>query len=182
MAKTALLIGGTGPTGPAIARGLEARGLEVTVLHSGNHEVPEVAHLRHLHGDVFSDDGLRDVLGDETFDVAIANYGRLRSIADVLSGRTGRLLSIGGVPVYRGFFDPAVHHAARAAGADRVRTPSSPPRTTTARATASAAPSRCCSRRTRPPPTSATRTSTGPGSWRRASGASCAASSTPARS
>ena len=104
-----LLIGGTGPTGPAIARGLEARGLDITILHSGNHEVPEVAHLRHRHGDVFSDDGLRAALGVETFDIAIASYGRLRSIADVLEGRVGRLLSIGGVPVYRGFFDAAVH-------------------------------------------------------------------------
>ena len=43
MTKTALLIGGTGPTGPPIALGLEARGYEVTILHSGNHEVPEVA-------------------------------------------------------------------------------------------------------------------------------------------
>jgi nucleoside-diphosphate-sugar epimerase len=109
MTTRALLIGGTGPTGPPVARGLEARGYEVTILHSGNHEVPEVAHLRHLHGDVFSDDGLRDALGDETFDVAIASYGRLRSIASVLAGRIGRLLSIGGVPVYRGFFEPAVH-------------------------------------------------------------------------
>jgi nucleoside-diphosphate-sugar epimerase len=109
MGKTALLIGGTGPTGPAIAAGLEARGFDVTLLHSGNHEVPEVERFRHLHGDVFHDDGLREVLGDETFDVAIASYGRLRSVAEVLKGRVGRLLSIGGVPVYRGFFDPAVH-------------------------------------------------------------------------
>ncbi len=109
MTQSALLIGGTGPTGPPIARGLEERGFEVIVLHSGNHEVPEVAHFRHLHGDVFSEDGLRAVLGEETFDVAIASYGRLRSIADVLTGRTGRLMSIGGVPVYRGFFDPAIH-------------------------------------------------------------------------
>lgn len=104
-----LLIGGTGPTGPAIAHGLEARGCAVTILHSGTHEVDEVSHLRHLHGDAFSDDGLRAALGDETFDIAIAGYGRLRSIADVLHGRIGRLLSIGGVPVYRGFFDAAVH-------------------------------------------------------------------------
>lgn len=104
-----LLIGGTGPTGPAIARGLEERGHDVTVLHSGNHEVPEVAHLRHVHGDVFSTDGVRAALGDASFDITIATYGRLRSIAEVLRGRTGRLVSVGGVPVYRGFFDPAVH-------------------------------------------------------------------------
>jgi nucleoside-diphosphate-sugar epimerase len=104
-----LLIGGTGPTGPPIARGLEARGFAVTLLHSGRHEVDDVAHLRHLHGDVFSEEGLRVVLGDETFDVAIASYGRLRAIASVLQQRVGRVLSIGGVPVYRGFFDAAVH-------------------------------------------------------------------------
>ena len=58
---------------------------------------------------MFSEDGLRAVLGDETFDVTVASYGRLRAIADVMIGRTGRLLSIGGVPVYRGFFEPAIH-------------------------------------------------------------------------
>jgi nucleoside-diphosphate-sugar epimerase len=109
VAGSALLIGGTGPTGPPIAKGLEVRGFAVTLLHSGAHEVPEVSHFRHLHGDVFSEDGLRAALGDETFDVVIASYGRLRSIAEVLEGRVGRLLSIGGMPVYRGFFNPTVH-------------------------------------------------------------------------
>jgi nucleoside-diphosphate-sugar epimerase len=109
MTGTALVIGGTGPTGPPMALGLVARGYEVTILHSGNHEVPEVAGLPHLHGDVFSEAGIRDVLGDRSFDVVIASYGRLRSIADVLQGRVGHLLSIGGAPVYRGFFDPAIH-------------------------------------------------------------------------
>jgi nucleoside-diphosphate-sugar epimerase len=110
MAPTALLIGGTGPTGPAIAAGLERRGFRVTILHSGKHELAEVARFRHIHGDVFSEPGLRAALPDQSFDVAIASYGRLRSIADVLSGRVGRILSIGGVPVYRGFFEPAVHN------------------------------------------------------------------------
>jgi nucleoside-diphosphate-sugar epimerase len=106
---SALLIGGTGPTGPPIADGLRSRGFEVTLLHSGRHEPPEVSGFRHLHGDVFSEDGLRAVLGAETFDVAIASYGRLRTIAEVLKGRVGRLLSIGGAPVYQGFFDATVH-------------------------------------------------------------------------
>ena len=109
MTKSALLIGGTGPTGPAIAAGLGARGFDVTLLHSGRHEVPEVAGFRHVHGDVFSEEGLRDALPGGTFDVVIASYGRLRSIAAVLVDRVGHLLSIGGAPVYRGFFDPAVH-------------------------------------------------------------------------
>ena len=109
MAASVLLIGGTGPTGPAIAHGLEQRGFDITLLHSGQHEVAEVERLRHLHGDVFSDDGVREAIGDESFDIVIASYGRLRSIADVFVGRAGRVLSIGGVPVYSGFFDPAVH-------------------------------------------------------------------------
>lgn len=109
MAGTALLIGGTGPTGPAIAKGLEERGFDLTILHRGTHELPEVAHHRHLHGDVFSDEGLREALGSESFDVVVASYGRLRCIADVMKGRAGHLLSIGGVPVYRGFFNPLVH-------------------------------------------------------------------------
>jgi nucleoside-diphosphate-sugar epimerase len=109
MTRSALLIGGTGPTGPAIAAGLETRGFDVTILHSGRHEVPEVARFRHLHGDVFSEPGLRDVLLRGTFDVAFASYGRLRTIAEVLRDRVGHLISIGGAPVYRGFFDPAVH-------------------------------------------------------------------------
>lgn len=109
MARSALLIGGTGPTGPAIAAGLEARGYDLTILHSGRHEVREVARFRHVHGDVFSEEGLRTALGEGTFDVVIASYGRLRSVAEVLKGRAGHLLSIGGAPVYHGFFEPAVY-------------------------------------------------------------------------
>jgi hypothetical protein len=112
MTRSALLIGGTGPTGPAIAAGLDARGYDLTILHSGSHEVPEVARFRHIHGDVFSEQGARDALGESAFDVVIAAYGRLRSISEVLKGRVGHLLSIGGAPVYRGFFEPAVHHPA----------------------------------------------------------------------
>ena len=110
MTPTALLIGGTGPTGPPIVAGLEARGYEVTILHSGSHEVPEVAHLRHLHGDVFSDDGLPRPCSatrpSTSRSPATAGCAR---IAECSSAASGRLLSIGGVPVYRGFFDPAVH-------------------------------------------------------------------------
>jgi nucleoside-diphosphate-sugar epimerase len=109
MTPTALLIGGTGPTGPLLAAGLGDRGFDVTILHSGNHELEEVAGFPHIHGDVFSEPGLRAALEDRTFDLVIATYGRLRSIADVLDGRVGRLLSVGGVPVYRGFFEPAVY-------------------------------------------------------------------------
>jgi nucleoside-diphosphate-sugar epimerase len=88
---------------------LADRGYAVTVLHSGKHEVAEVsekAGFRHLHGDVFSDEGIKAAVGDETFDLVVVSYGRLRSVAEFFVGRTGRLISIGGAPAYRGFFDP----------------------------------------------------------------------------
>ncbi|MGM7698959.1 NAD-dependent epimerase/dehydratase family protein [Microbacterium sp. A84] len=108
MSKTALLIGGTGPTGPAIATGLEKRGYDLTILHRGTHELDEVMRFPHIHGDVFSEEGIREALGQRSFDVVIASYGRLRATASVLRGRAGHFLSVGGVPVYRGFFDPSV--------------------------------------------------------------------------
>ena len=112
MKPTALVIGGTGPTGPPLALGLQARGFDVTLLHSGRHELAEVAHFRHLHADVYNEDSLAAILNDERFDVAVASYGRLRSIAEVLVGKVGRMISIGGVPAYRGYFDPALHNPA----------------------------------------------------------------------
>ena len=122
------------------------------------------------------------VLGDETFDVTLATYGRLPRIAE----RDARAAPAASS---RWAACPSTRASSTRPSTSRPacrcrcgRTPRSPPRTTTARATASAAPSSCSSRPTPPPPTSATRTSTGPGSWRPGSGASCAASSTAARS
>ena len=46
----ALVIGGTGPTGPFIVNGLRERGYAVTILHTGKHEVPEIPQdVEHLH-------------------------------------------------------------------------------------------------------------------------------------
>ena len=59
----ALVIGGTGPTGPAIVAGLEARGLDVTICHTGGHEIDEVAHLPHIHCDVRDGDALTAAIG-----------------------------------------------------------------------------------------------------------------------
>lgn len=39
---------------------------------------------------------MRDVLGERTFDLVVATYGRLRLLVDVLAGRTGRMVTIGG--------------------------------------------------------------------------------------
>lgn len=104
-----LVVGGTGPTGPAIVGGLTDRGHDVTICHTGRHELPELLSLRHIHTDVRDADALAATIGNETWDVAVVTYGRLRTIAEVLQGRVGHFLSVGGGPAYRGYFDPGRH-------------------------------------------------------------------------
>ena len=41
MSRRALVIGGTGPSGPHVVNGLVDRGFETAILHSGAHEPPE---------------------------------------------------------------------------------------------------------------------------------------------
>jgi nucleoside-diphosphate-sugar epimerase len=106
MAPTALLIGGTGPTGPFLLDGLVRRGYDVTLLHTGRHELPEVAHVPHVHADPFDEASLRGALEGRTFDAVVATYGRLRVTASVLAGRCGQFVSIGGAPALRGYMDP----------------------------------------------------------------------------
>ena len=103
----ALVIGGTGPTGHFVVNGLLDRGYEVAILHSGAHEIPEIPpEVEHIHTDPYSDEALASALGTRTFDVCVAMYGRLRSIAQRMVGKTERFVSIGGVPAYRGYMNP----------------------------------------------------------------------------
>ena len=103
----AVVIGGTGPTGPWLVSGLVERGYKVTILHRGTHEVdpaawPFMTLVEHLHADPHFDEPLREVLGGRRFDVVIATYGRLRVVADVFKDRCDRLIGIGGIAAYRG--------------------------------------------------------------------------------
>ncbi len=104
-----LVIGGTGPTGPFIVNGLLERGHDVTILHSGKHEIdelPDESVVPHIHADAFDEASFRDAIQGLAFDVVFAMYGRLRSILRVLEGRVERLFTIGGIAVYQGFSDP----------------------------------------------------------------------------
>ena len=101
-----LVIGGTGPTGPFVVNGLVQRGHRVTILHTGRHEVdtlPPVSVVPPLRAAPFDEASFRGAIDGRTFDVVFAMYGRLRMLVDILVGRTPRLFSIGGVPVYPGF-------------------------------------------------------------------------------
>ena len=102
--KTALVIGGTGPTGPHVVEGLLKKGYEVAVLHRGLHEVEYSQKIEHIHVDPFAPDAL-NVLGPRKFDVVCSMYGRLRQIAEAMSGKTARFLGITG-PDYLGTSKP----------------------------------------------------------------------------
>ncbi len=105
----ALVIGGTGPTGIPLVRGLVARGYDVTIVHRGLHEraetPPEVAHI---HIDPYDDDALRELFGGSSieFDVVVAMYGRLRRIAELTAAKVDHFVSVGGVPAYKGWMNP----------------------------------------------------------------------------
>ena len=102
----ALVIGGTGPSGPYIVNGLLERGYEVTILHGGQHEVEFAQPVEHIHTDPHFVETLAPALEGRAFDVAIATYGRMRIIADLLRGKTRRFIGAGGSSVYAGHTDP----------------------------------------------------------------------------
>ena len=104
-----LVIGGTGPTGPYIVQGLLDRGHTVSVLNRGSRSIDGIddASIERITADPHFEETLQPALKDRAFDLVIATYGRLRIVADLLVGRTERLIAVGGAPGYRGFAAPA---------------------------------------------------------------------------
>lgn len=106
MSTTALVVGGTGPTGPHIVRGLRDRGYEVAILHRGTHETDELGDLEHLHADPHFQEPVVEVLGARRFDLVVSTYGRLRRVAAAVAGRCDEFVGVSGVPVYAGYHEP----------------------------------------------------------------------------
>ena len=106
----ALVIGGTGPTGPHVIGGLLHRGYTVSLLHRGLHEDASLPELEHIHADPYDVESLRGAVGDRYFDVVLAMYGRVRAIGEAVAGRCGQLVCISGTPVYQGLIDPHSVH------------------------------------------------------------------------
>ena len=102
----ALVIGGTGPSGPFTVNGLLKRGYEVTVLHGGQHEVEFDQPLEHIHTDPHFAETLEPALNGRSFDLVLATYGRMRIIAELMKGKTGRFIGVGGSAVYAHRDDP----------------------------------------------------------------------------
>ncbi len=97
--KTALVIGGTGPTGPYIVDGLIDRGYEITILHSGQHEVAFKQDIEHIHAEVHFREPFEVALGHRRWDLVVAGYGRLKLAVEVLKGHTERVVAMGGGPL-----------------------------------------------------------------------------------
>lgn len=103
----ALVVGGTGPTGPHIVLGLLERGYEVTILHRGTHETSELPDgVEHIHADPHFRDTFDEALAGRTFETVVSTYGRIRLQADVLKHRCNHFIGIGGVTVYLGNAEP----------------------------------------------------------------------------
>jgi nucleoside-diphosphate-sugar epimerase len=102
----ALVIGGTGPTGPYIVEGLIERGYDVTIFHRGVHEVPEMPTMEHIHGDPHFPETIASALGTRSWDVVVAAYGRLRHLAEASVGRCQQFIGIGGALGYHRSLTP----------------------------------------------------------------------------
>jgi hypothetical protein len=61
--QKALVIGGTGPSGPDVVHGLLERGFDTTIFHAGAHEVPLPSEVRHVHGDPHFPETIAEALG-----------------------------------------------------------------------------------------------------------------------
>jgi nucleoside-diphosphate-sugar epimerase len=110
----ALVIGGTGPTGPYIIDGLVARGYEPVILHRGTHEVDFVSKFEHIHADPHFEDAVVPALEGRRFDLVIATYGRLRLLVDLITDKTDRVITVGGTVYERQQWSrPADENASR---------------------------------------------------------------------
>jgi nucleoside-diphosphate-sugar epimerase len=96
--KSALVVGGTGPTGPVIVNGLLRRGYDVSIMHRGTHEAEFDAAVEHIHDDPNFADALGAAMGRRPWwDLVVFSYGRLAHGVAAAKGRTGRLIAIGGL-------------------------------------------------------------------------------------
>ncbi len=101
-----LVVGGTGPTGPAIVNRFLRLGAKVTIYHTGAHEADFEGDVEHLHGDAREAADIHEKLGTRDWEVAVLTSGRLRALAAELAGKARRVVGITGQPVYQGTMRP----------------------------------------------------------------------------
>jgi nucleoside-diphosphate-sugar epimerase len=106
----ALLIGGGGPTGPHVLKGLIERGYETTLLNRGLHQPLGTSAAEHIRADPHFRESIEPALAGRRFDLVIASYGRLRLLAETLAGKCDRFISVGGIPAHLGVLNPDKMH------------------------------------------------------------------------
>lgn len=104
-AKRMLLIGGGGPSGPLIVNGLLAEQHEVSVLNTGRHPVDYDGPVERIIADPNFLEPVQDAVRGRRFDTVIASYGRLRYVAEALTGHTEHLIGVTST-FYPGWIDP----------------------------------------------------------------------------
>ena len=181
MAERVLVIGGTGPTGIPLVRGLVDAGHDVTILHRGQHERAETPAAgpppppRPVRRGRPPDRARRRAPSTSS-SRCTGGCGRSRGSRPA---RWAAFVSVGGVPAYRGWMNPWLYDPpGLPVPVARGRARGDGGRARTRRGTASSAPRRRCSSTIPTRRTSATRTCTARTSSRRESGRSCGACST----
>lgn len=104
--RTALVVGGTGPSGVPIVENLLRGGYHVTVFHSGRHENAFSVQVEHIHADARDDQDIHRAVQGREWDLAICTSGRLRALALALAHKARRIVGITGQPVYTGTMAP----------------------------------------------------------------------------
>src|SRR5712691_7529662 len=99
-----LFIGGTGPLGASAVRSALARGHEVTVAHSGTHELPADLAVRHLHGERDELLALGGPVERTRADVLIDTRTKASNVDQLLraarAANAGRLVVVSSTDVY----------------------------------------------------------------------------------
>lgn len=99
-----LFIGGTGPLGAAACRWGLARGHEITVAHSGKHELPSDLTARHLHGDrdelLATGGPVEEARADVVIDTRTNASNADQLLRAAQAGRACRLVVVSSTDVY----------------------------------------------------------------------------------
>lgn len=103
--KRVLLIGGGGPTGPLIVDALISEGHEVSVMNTGRHPVEYDGPVERIIADPNFLEPVSEAVKGRFFDTAIASYGRLRYVAQALTGHVEHLIGVTST-FYPNWIDP----------------------------------------------------------------------------
>ena len=103
--KHILLVGGGGPTGALVVNALIAEGHRVAVMNTGRHPVAFDGPVEHLAADPNFLESVQQAVAGRYFDTAIVQYGRLRLVAQALTGHVEHLVGITST-FYPGWIDP----------------------------------------------------------------------------